>query len=242
MSTHTVTTSTVRAIPCYRCGSPLAHGVAELVAAMATGTVSATKAYYVHGSEEGGYTCGPVIVPGADKSPAINAPFRRAVKAAMNGALAGEGYARILHVPAPVKLGSPEEGVARARSAEVQARLDGKGKGSGVAPTALATGCMFYLGGSGEWVMGLEPVTVPAVPVAPTVPSAPAPTLPPPPAPPVAPTAPMAPPPPPPAPMAYVALTDGTVAHVTVTVARSMLADGRAYSVNVGGAWVAAFP
>lgn len=213
------------------------------MSAMATGTVSATKAYYVHGSEEGGYTCGPVIVPGADKSPAVNAPFRRAVKAAMNAALTGEGYVRILHVPAPVKLGSPEEGVARARSAEVQARLDGKGKGSGVAPTSLATGCMFYLGGSGEWIVGSEPATVPTAPVAPPDVRGPAPTLPPPPTPPAAPTAPVGPPPAPPAPpMAYVAMSDGTVAHVTVTVARSMLADGRAYSVNVGGAWVSSLP
>ena len=118
-----VTTSNVRAIPCYRCGASVASSVAELTAAMATGAVTATKAYYVHGSEEGGYTCGNVIVPGADKSPGVNAPFRRAVKAAMTAALTAEGYVRILHVPTPVKVGGPDEGAARAHSAAVQAQL-----------------------------------------------------------------------------------------------------------------------
>lgn len=236
-------TNPAHAIPCYRCGAPVASDVAGLLAALADGSVSATKAYYVHGTSEGP-TCGHVIQPGGSSDRAVYGPFREAVKAAMNGALKAQGYVRVLHCPSPVKAGGEEEAKARAASAAIQARMNDAASRSKVPATALAAGCMFYRDGSGAWRMGPEPVTVPA-PVAPVAPVGAPPVAPPPapPAPPVAPVAgPMAPPPPPPAPRVHVALTDGTVAHVTIPDARAMMADGRAYSVCINGAWGATLP
>ena len=231
------------AIPCYRCGAPVAADVAGLLTAMNDGAVTATKAYYVHGTSEGP-TCGHVIQPGGSKDRAVYGPFREAVKVQMNAALKAQGYARVLHVPVPVKVGTEDEARARASSAAIQTRMNDAAVRNRVPATALAAGCMFYRDGSGAWRMGPEPVTVPA-PVAPVAPVGAPPVAPPPapPAPPAPPVAgPVAPPPPPPAPRVHVALADGTVAHVTVPEARAMMADGRAYSVCVNGAWGASLP
>ena len=230
----------MRSIPCFRCGAPVAHGVAELVAKLASGTVSATKAYYHHGgSLDDGAACGSVLRPGAAKDRGDYMPFRAAVKKATDAAMAAEGFVKVLHIPAPVKAGGAEEAAARAESARIQAAMNIK-----VAPgSALSDACLFVKLPSGEWA---DRATVAAVTAPVAAISAPAPTVAPTapiPAPP-APPAPMAPPPPPPPPApapVHVATAAG-VQSVDMATARAMLADGRAYSVFANGAWSATLP
>jgi hypothetical protein len=142
-----------------------------------------------------------------------------------------------MHVPAPVKAGGAEEAAARAESARIQSSMNVK-----VAPgSTLSDACLFVKLPSGEWAdratvaaitAPVAPVSAPAPTVAPTAP------IPAPPAPP----APMAPPPPPPPPAPVHVATASGVQSVDMATARAMLADGRAYSVFVNGAWAPTLP
>ena len=234
----------MKPIPCFRCGAPVAHGVNDLLSKLASGSVSATKAYYHHGGAmDEGAACGSVLRPGAAKDRADYLPFRSAVKKATDVALTAEGYVRVLHVPAPVKAGGAEEAAAKAESARIQSQMNVKVP----VGTSLAETCIFVRLPSGEWAdrATVATLTAPTAPVGVPSPSAsPAPTAPAPiPAPP-APPAPMAPPPPPPPPApapVHVATANGVVT-VSMADARVMLADGRAYSVFVNGAWGTTLP
>jgi hypothetical protein len=229
-------------IPCFRCGAPVALGVADLVTKLQNGTITATKAYFHHGpATDEGDACGAVLRPGAVKEKSENMPFRNAVKRAVDAAMASEGYVKVMHVPLPVKAGGPEEANARATSRAIQEGMSRK------APMGanLSAECLFVKLPGGEWA---DRATVSAVETTAPVASAPTPTVAPTvatppgafPAPP-APPAPIVAPPPPPPPPVPVATVTGVVT-VPMAEARAMLSDGRAYSAFIGGAWVSAIP
>lgn len=218
--------STIKSIPCFRCGAPLAHGVADLLRKLDAGEIVASKAAYAHGDSAD--ACGGYLTPGATNKPTgSDATFRKAVSEALKSAMAAEGYVRLLHVPRPVKVGTPEETEARALSAarNVPAvKVQGKG--------TMRPDCMFILLPSGEWA---DRATVAAAEKAAVVSSAPAATIPAPPPPPSKATIPA--PPAPPVRKVHVATEDRGVLEVLRADAVAMLADGRAYAVLVNGAW-----
>jgi len=204
------------AIPCYRCGAPVAHGVDGLRRAMEGGTVSATAAYYVHGTGEAP-TCGDVIVPGGSKDRAVYGPFRKAVTAAMADALRVEGYVRLLHIPMPVKAGGEEERVARAESERLNALRNAKTP-KGAPPSAMADACMFVQV-DGAWV--LKSAAEPAPPAPPKKGG----------------TVDPAPPAPPRKTIKCAMAADGSVRELTVATAKAALAEGSVYAVLVDGEW-----
>ncbi len=205
------------AIPCYRCGAPVAHGVEGLRKAMEGGTVSATAAYYVHGTGDAP-TCGDVIVPGGSSDRAVYGPFRKAVAVAMGEALKAEGFIRVMHVPMPVKAGGEEERVARAESERLNALRNAKSKGT---PTVMSDACLFVLV-DGAWT--LKSAAKPAIPAPPPPPGK---------------GGTVAPPPPPPVRTVSCAMAaDGSVREMSLANAKAALAEGSVYAVLVGGAWV----
>jgi len=137
--------TTIKSIPCFRCGAPLAHGVADLLRKLDAGDIMASKAAYAHG--ESADACGGYLTPGATAKPTgSDATFRKATTEALKAAMAAEGYVRLLHVPRPVKVGTAEEAEARALSAKRNApavKVEGKG--------TMRPDCMFVLLPSGEW-------------------------------------------------------------------------------------------